>query len=54
MSDQSKVNGSDTVALFTGETCVGGGGTGAALAIFTFSVGDGRPRTLSTETARTR
>ena len=37
-----------------GESGVGAGGTGAALVILTFSVADGRPRTLSAETARTR
>ena len=54
MSDQSNVNGSETVAPPAGDSGVGGGGTGAVLVIWTFSVAEGSPRTLSTETERTR
>ena len=54
MSVQSSVNGNVTVAPPIGESGTGGGGTGAAFVIVTASVGDGRLRTPSADTATMR
>ena len=43
----------EKLAPAAGATCETAGGTGAALVMWTFSVADGRLRTLSAETART-
>ena len=45
------MNGNVTVAPPTGDSGVGGGGTGAAFVMCTFRIGDGSPRTLSADTA---